>query len=202
MFHSLECFVLGWFDCLVLSRSNGSIWSLRPFLCFVSALTIEQRLRWTGKYRSSPKSDDLLHCFEHGPSGRMRKHFEIEVCTNINGRSNVMTRTAVTCWSVGSQVGKQTGDPRRFVGRCRSQTVLMCSRVNIFWVGGGAGGSKGGRPPSLSRPPGAGAGHHQGIYTPPPGHRLYGRQTKHTLCPQSCGFVYSPEDKSGATHCH
>ena len=82
--------------------------------------------------------------------------------------------------SVGSvEVGKQTGDPlRRSVRRCRcrSQTVLMCSRVNIFWVGGGGGwwvecpGSKGGRLLASSKSgaaplaPGRGT---TGIYTPP-----------------------------------
>ena len=96
-----------------------------------------------------------------------------------------MTRTAaVSRRSVGSvEVGKQTGDPlRRSVRRCRcrSQTVLMCSRVNIFWVGGGGwlvvvGGVpwvKGRPPPAQlqvwSRPPGAGAGHHWYLYTAPP----------------------------------
>ena len=124
------------------------------------------------------------------------------------------TRTAVTCWSVGSQVGKQTGDPRRFVGRCRSQTVLMCSRVNIFWVdgGGGAGswvecpGSKGGRlcpAPSLEPPPWRRGGAPPWyLYTSPATGYMAARPF-HSLCPQSCGFVYSkPEgDRSGATHC-
>ena len=82
----------------------------------------------------------------------------------------------------------------------RSQTVLMCSRVNIFWVGGsGCGWSALGQreaafswpAPSLEPPPWRRGGAPPWyLYTSPATGYMAARPF-HSVCPQSCGFVYS-----------
>ena len=89
----------------------------------------------------------------------------------------------------------------------------MCSGVNIFWVDGGGGGgswvecpgSKGGRlcpAPGLEPPPWRRGGAPLVFIHGSPATGYMAARPFHSLCPQSCGFVYSqPEgDRSGATH--
>ena len=198
----LGFFVLNWFECFVL-RSNGSICSLRPFLCFVSVLTTEQRLRRTGKYRSTlilffidyltVRLGELETSLRLGFLHTIEK---IKLCV----MTGLLLRT-VEVWDRGKLENKRVIR----VALCRS--VSFTNSVDVlssqyilgrwrWWVVGGVPWVKGRPPPGQlqvwGRPPGAGAGHHWYLYTEPR-HRLYGRQTialHHTLCAHNPAVLF------------